>query len=216
MTGILGKKIGMTQLFSEDGQTIPVTIIESGPCSILQIKTEKSDGYNAIQLSLGDLKSKSKRFVKEIAVEDPGLYKVGQNIDVGQFSPGDFVDIVSTSKGRGFQGGVKRWNWRGGPKSHGSMSHRAPGSIGASAFPSRVYKGHHLPGHMGNQRVTIQNLEVIRVDKENNLLAVKGSVAGYKNCYLIIKKSKKKKSKVKTETQKVEVKEQKTEEKSKK
>jgi large subunit ribosomal protein L3 len=209
MTGILGKKIGMTQVFGENGQIIPVTVIESGPCYVLQIKTEKSDGYGAIQLGLGEKKESRvkkplrekfkkvkvtpKAFIKEICVPDPKEYQIGQDIDVGLFKRGDFVDIEGTSIGRGFQGGIKRWHWSGGPKSHGSMSHRTPGSIGASAYPSRVYKGHHLPGHMGKQRVNVQNLEVIKVDKAHNLLAIKGSVPGHKNSYLIIKKAKKKK-----------------------
>lgn len=208
MVGILGKKIGMTQVFGQDGQVIPVTVIESKPCSILQVKTKQSDGYNAIQLGFEDIKDSRinkplrekfkkikvtpKKLIREISVQDPENYQVGQNIDLAVFSPGDFVDIIGTSIGRGFQGGVKRWHWSGGPSGHGSMSHRAPGSIGASAFPSRVHKGHHLPGHMGNQRVTAQNLEVIKVDKDNNLLLVKGSAPGHKNSFLIIKKSKKK------------------------
>ncbi len=208
MPGILGKKIGMTQVFGENGQIIPATVIESGPCCVLQVKTQSSDGYSAIQLGFQDTKDSKvnkplrekfkkikvapKRFIKEIPVPDSKSYQVGQKIDVAVFSPGDFVDIIGTSIGKGFQGGMKRWHWKGGPKSHGSTSHRAPGSIGASAFPSRVYKGHHLPGHMGNQRVTVQNLEVIKVDKDNNLLLLKGSVPGHKNSYLIIRKSRKK------------------------
>ncbi|MBL7084675.1 MAG: 50S ribosomal protein L3 [Candidatus Omnitrophica bacterium] len=211
MVGILGKKIGMTQVFGDQAQILPVTVIESGPCCVLQIKTKESDGYNAVQLGFGEIKDSKlskpvrekfkkikaspRRFIKEILVENPQDYQVAQDIDVTQFNPGDFVDIVSISKGRGFQGGIKRWNWSGGPKSHGSMSHRSPGSIGASAYPSRVVKGHHLPGHMGNQRVTVQNLKVVKIDKDNNLLIVKGSVPGHNNCYLIINKSKKKKSK---------------------
>ncbi len=211
MTGILGKRIGMTQVFGEDGRIIPVTVIASGPCSVLQIKTKESDGYNAIQVGFEEIKDSKinrplrqrfkkikvtpKRFIKEIRVEDPKGYRIGQNINLADFAPGDFVDITGTSKGRGFQGGIKRWHWSGGPKSHGSMSHRSPGSIGASSFPSRVHKGHHLPGHMGNQRVSVQSLEVIKADSENNLLVVKGSAPGHKNSYLIIKKSKKKKSK---------------------
>lgn len=209
MTGILGRKIGMTQVFTPEGEVVPVTVIESGPCSVLQVKTKEQDGYSAIQLGFGDKKDSKvnkplrekfkkvkvtpKRFIKEIRVLNPKEYQVGQNIDVALFNPGDFVDIEGRSIGRGFQGGVKRWHWSGGPKSHGSMSHRAPGSIGASAYPSRVYKGHHLPGHMGNQKVTAQNLEVIKVDKDNNLLAVRGLVPGHKNTYLVIKKAKKKK-----------------------
>ena len=194
----------MTQIFGEEGQVIPVTVIESGPCSILQVKTKEKDGYNAIQAGFKD------KFIKEMQVANPASYKVGQNIDVAQFSVGDFVDIAGTSKGKGFQGGIKRWNWSSGPKSHGSMSHRAPGSIGASAFPSRVLKGHHLPGHMGNQKVTVQNLEVIKVDKDNNLLVVSGSVPGHRNCFLIIKESKKKKSKAVTSGQKTENRKQKS------
>lgn len=209
MTGILGRKIGMTQVFTPEGEVVPVTVIESGPCSVLQVKTKEQDGYSAIQLGFGDKKDSKvnkplrekfkkvkvtpKRFIKEIRVLNPKEYQVGQNIDVALFNPGDFVDIEGRSIGRGFQGGVKRWHWSGGPKSHGSMSHRAPGSIGASAYPSRVHKGHHLPGHMGNQKVTAQNLEVIKVDKDNNLLAVRGSVPGHRNSYLVIKKAKKKK-----------------------
>lgn len=221
MSGILGKKIGMTQIFKDDGEVVPITLIESGPCSVLQIKTKESDGYNAIQIGFGDVKDskltspllgifkkikvKPKRFIKEIPVSEPKEYQLGQNIDVGQFCPGEFVDVIGTSKGRGFQGGIKRWHWSGGPKSHGSMSHRSPGSIGASAYPSRVHKGHHLPGQMGNQKVTVQSLEVVNIDKENNLLLVKGSVPGHNNSYLIISKSRKKKPKVvekKTEAQK--------------
>jgi large subunit ribosomal protein L3 len=208
MEGILGKKIGMTQIFKDSGQIVPVTIVAAGPCSILQIKTKQKDGYNAIQLGFEDartskinksltkrfekIKVSPKKFIKEIAIQDVKGFQVGQNLDVSLFKPGDFVDIVGTSKGHGFQGGIKRWHWSGGPKSHGSMSHRAPGSIGASAFPSRVYKGHHLPGHMGNQKVTVQNLEVVQVNKERHLLVIKGSVPGHKNSYLIVKKARKK------------------------
>ena len=199
----------MTQIFDQDGQTIPVTVIQSEPCAIVQIKTKSKDGYDAIQLGFQDIKEgklnkplrerfkrlklSPKKFIKEIRVANPKDYQVGKSIDLSQFQPGDFVDVVGTSIGRGFQGGIKRWNWSLGPKSHGSMSHRAPGSIGASASPSRVLKGHHLPGHMGNQRTTVKCLEVIKVDKDNNLLLVKGSVPGPKNSYLVIKKSRKKK-----------------------
>ncbi len=190
MVGILGRKIGMTQVFREEGEVVPVTVIESGPCSVLQIKAKETDGYNAIQLGF---KAAPRKFVREFTVADPKNYQLGQDIDVTQFSPGDFVDIAGISRGMGFQGGVKRWHWSIGAKSHGGMSHREPGSIGASAYPSRVIKGHHLPGQMGNQRVAIQGLEVVKTDKAHNLLVVKGSVPGHKNCYLVIKKSKKQK-----------------------
>jgi len=209
MSGILGKKIGITQIFKEDGRVVPVTLIEGGPCCVIQTKTKQSDGYNAIQVGFGEIKDSKlksplrgkfkkikaapKRFIKEIPVLDPENYQVGQDIDVAQFRPGEFVDVIGTSKGRGFQGGIKRWHWSRGPETHGSMSHRRPGSIGASAYPSRVLKGRHLPGQMGNKRVTVQNLEVVSIDKDNNLLLVKGSVPGHKNSYLIIRKSRKKK-----------------------
>ena len=207
MVGILGRKIGMTQVFKEDGEIVPVTVIEGGPCCVVQIKAKKTDGYNAIQLGFEEVKASKlskplrekfkkikaapRKFIREFIVADPKDYQLGQHIDVTQFSPGDFVDVVGTSRGMGFQGGVKRWHWKIGAKSHGGMSHREPGSIGASAYPSRVFKGHHLPGQMGNQRVTIQGLEVVKTDKDNNLLVVKGSVPGHKNCYLIIKESRK-------------------------
>jgi large subunit ribosomal protein L3 len=244
MIGILGKKIGMTQVFDKDGRVIPVTVIESADCSVLQIKTEKTDGYNAIQFGLESVKESKvkkslgkrfkkikvspKRVIREIPVNRIEDYKVGQVVDVAVFKPGDFVDIVGTSKGCGFQGGIKRWHWKRGPMSHGSMSHRAPGSIGASAYPSRVVKGHHLPGHMGNQKVSVQNLELITVDKDKNILIVKGSVPGHNNSYLTIKKAKKrasraaavqaeaKEQKPQAPEQKPEAKKAKTEDKKKK
>jgi len=219
MVGILGKKIGMTQIFGNDGEIIPVTVVVGGPCSVLQIKTKETDGYNALQIGFDDVKESKvkkplrekfkkikvtpKRFVKEILISDPEQYKLGQQLDVTQFNPGDFVDVVGISRGMGFQGGTKRWHWKLGPKTHGGMSHREPGSIGASAYPSRVLKGHHLPGHMGHERVTAHNLEVVEANKENNLLVVKGSVPGHKNCYLIIKKARKQK-KVKIQAKKEE------------
>lgn len=206
--GILGKKLGMSQVFGEDGKQIPVTLIEAGPCFVLQVKTQQNHGYQAIQLGfsqkeqrktnrpdLGHFQKagvKPLKFVREVRVGPQEEYKVGQEILVDIFSPGDFVDLTGTSKGKGFQGGVKRWHWRGGPGAHGSMQHRAPGSIGASSFPSRVFKGHHLPGHMGQDKVTVQNLEVVRVDRQNNLLAVKGSVPGPKGSFLVVRKAKKK------------------------
>ena len=204
---LLGKKIGMTRLFREDGTLVPVTVIEAGPCPVLCVKTRENDGYNSLQLGFGQKKEKRVnkpmmgyfkkkgvkpvRFIREIRIEEAGQYKTGQSISVDIFNEKDLVDITGVSIGKGFQGGVKRWHWRGGPASHGSMHHRAPGSIGASSFPSRVLKGQHLPGHMGAEKKTVQNLEVVKIDKENNLLAVRGSVPGHKNSYLVIRKSKK-------------------------
>lgn len=219
-TGILGKKIGMTQVFKKSGESVPVTVIEAGPCQIIQVKSETRDGYLAIQLGfdakkenkakkaeLGHFKkakASPKKFIKEIRItypkghreEENEKYKVGAEISIDIFKQGEFVDISGVSIGRGFQGGVKRWHWKGGGRGHGSMFHRAPGSIGSgSSDPSRVFKGHHLPGHMGAERKTIQSLEVIEVDKENGLLVVKGAVPGHKNSYLVIKKAKRRKRK---------------------
>lgn len=202
MSTILGKKLGMTQVFADDGALIGVTAIEAGPCPVLAIK-EKS-----IQLGFDLPKENSlnkpitgyfkkigispRKFIRECVRDPDKEYKIGEELKVNLFAPGDFVDIIGVSKGKGFQGGMKRWNWRGGPMSHGSMSHRRIGSLGSSSTPSRVWKGHHLPGHMGADRVTLQNLRVIKVDPENNLLLVRGAVAGTKNSYLIIRNSKKK------------------------
>lgn len=207
MFGILGRKIGMTQIFDEKGSPVPVTVIEAGPCTVLQVKTAEKDKYCAIQLGFLDKKeslatkpalghfkkanSKPKRFVREIRQDQNANYKAGDMVDISIFNKGEYVDVIGTSIGKGFQGGVKRFHWRGGPATHGSMFHRAPGSIGASSFPSRVHKGHALPGHMGFDRVTTQNLEVIKVDKENNLIIVKGAVPGHKNGFVIVMESKK-------------------------
>src|SRR3989338_6248755 len=193
--GILGKKIGATQLYTEDGRLVPVTVIEAGPCTILQVKEPSKDKYMALKLGfenksekrttkpdMGNFKkanSTPKRFVKEIRVKSVEGYKPGDEIKVGIFQKGSFVDITGTSKGKGFQGGIVRWNWTGSWRGHGSMHHRRIGSIGASSFPSRVVKGHHMPGHLGNERVTVQNLEVIEVDADKNLLVVKGTVPGH-------------------------------------
>ena len=206
--GILGKKIGATQLYTEDGTLVPVTVIEAGPCTILQVKDLVKDKYAAIKLGfedksekrtnkpdMGNFKKAStapKKFVKEIRVDSPEGYKVGDAIKVDIFQKGRFVDITGTSKGKGFQGGMVRWNWTGSWRGHGSMHHRAPGSIGASSFPSRVVKGHHMPGHLGVEKITVQNLEVIDVDTDKNLLVVKGTVPGHNNSYLLIRQARKK------------------------
>ena len=205
MTGILGKKIGMTQVFTEDGSLVNVTAIEAGPCPVLAVK-EKS-----VQLGFDEVKEKRlkkpvagyfkkiniscRKFIRELPKDPAKEYKAGDELKVDIFSPGDFVDVIGVSIGKGFQGGMKRWHWKGGPRTHGSTSHRRIGSIGSSTTPGRVFKGHHLPGHMGNERVTLQNLKVVRADVENNILLVKGAIPGYKNGYVIIRKAKKKKAK---------------------
>jgi large subunit ribosomal protein L3 len=207
MHGILGKKLGMTNVFSDTGEGVPITMISTGPCHVVQIKTKESDGYNAIQLGFGQRKAKNvnkpdaghakksgvdaARFVREIRVADVTPYKVGQKIEPDIFVKGDFVDVVGTSIGKGFQGGVRRWGWKGGPGGHGSMFHRAIGSIQSGARLGRVTKGHHMPGHMGVDRITVQNLEVLDVDKANEFIVVKGSVPGHRNSFLVIKEARK-------------------------
>ena len=206
--GMLGKKLGMTQIFNEEGARIPVTVIEAGPCVVQAVKVAEKGGYNAIQLGYEDVKAKSlkkpqreylkakgvkpKRFVREIRLKETPGVKIGDEVTTAIFQVGDYLDVIGVSKGKGFQGGVKKLNWRGGDASHGSMFHRAPGSIGASSFPSRVMKGHGMPSHMGNERVTTQNLKVIDVDVANNTVAVKGAVPGPNGAYLILRLAKKK------------------------
>ncbi len=203
MTGLLGKKIGMTQVFSEDGKFISVTAIEAGPCPVLAIK-EKSIQIGFEPARENRIKKPISRYfkklniaplkiIKEVLKEPNKEYQVGEELKVDLFKYGDFVDVTGISIGKGFQGGMKRWHWKGGPASRGSMSHRRVGSIGSSTSPGRVWKGHHLPGHMGACKVTLQNLKIVKVDAENNLLLVKGAVPGYKNSYLIVRKAKKKK-----------------------
>ena len=207
MVGILGRKIGMTSIFDENGRVMAVTLIEAGPCYVAQVKTVDTDGYNAVQIGFHEQKTRLVRraeaghfkkagvnvlkFIKEIRLKDVSNYKVGQKIEADLFTKGDFVDVIGTSIGKGFQGGVRRWNWKGGPGGHGSMFHRAIGSIQSGARLGRVTKGHHMPGHMGVDRVTTQNLEVMKVDKENNLIVVKGAIPGHKNGYVMVKESKK-------------------------
>ncbi|MFQ5952931.1 MAG: 50S ribosomal protein L3 [Candidatus Omnitrophota bacterium] len=206
--GILGKKVGMTQVYDENGDSISVTILEAGPCVVQEIKISEKDGYDAVQLGFGDIKErrvkkpqrerfkaqklKPKRFVREIRSAEKPDVKTGDEITNAIFQKGDYLDVTGTSKGKGFQGGVKRHGWAGGKASHGSMFHRAPGSIGASSYPSRVVKGHALPGHMGSEKNTVQNLEVIDVDESNNTITVKGAVPGANGSYLIIRYAKKK------------------------
>lgn len=201
--GLLGKKLGMSQLFTEEGNLIPVTVIEAGPCVVVQKRTEKRDGYRAIQLGFEDVKEsrvnqpikghfkksglKPKKYLQEFLVNGEEDYQVGDSITVSIFSPGEIVDVTATSKGKGFAGVVKRWGFSGGPKTHGSRLHRAPGSIGAAADPARVFKGKRLPGRMGGKRVTEQNLEIVRVDEEKNLLLIRGSVPGPRKGLVTIK-----------------------------
>jgi len=206
--GILGKKIGMTQVFRPDGQVVPVTVLKAGPCVVVQRKTPTNDGYDAVQLGLvehvkaqrinkpetGHLKKASVDGVKhlrelQLRPGDDDL-KPGDRILVDQFHPKEKVDIIGTSKGRGFAGVVKRHHFRGGDATHGSMFHRAPGSIGASSFPSRVFPGTRMGGHMGNERVTVRNLEIVEVDTEDNLLVVKGAVPGPNGSYVLVRRAK--------------------------
>ena len=203
--GIYGRKLGMTRIFEEDGVVVPVTVIEAGPCFVVQKKTTAQDGYEALQVGFerrplaksnkperGHLEKYGSKsgfaVLQELRVESTEAYETGQEITVEQFVIGDLLNVTGTSKGRGFTGTVKRWGFRIGPMSHGSMSHRAPGSIGASAYPSRVIKGKKMPGHMGNAKVTVKNLEVIDVRPEDNLLLVKGAVPGPRRGLLFIRK----------------------------
>ena len=194
---ILGRKIGMTQVWDEDDNVVPVTVIQAGPCTVSQVKTEATDGYNAVQIGFGDIKSKHVnkpmaghfakagvepvRYLREVRVENGEEHKVGDVVTVADFENVAKVDVIGTSKGKGFQGRIKRWNQRRGPMTHGSHIQRHPGSIGQCATPSRVFKGVRLPGHMGCDTVTVKNLEVVRVDAEQNLILVKGAVPGGKN-----------------------------------
>jgi len=201
MKGILGKKAGMTQVFDETGEVVPVTVIEAGPCYVTQIKTVKADGYDAIQLGFGEARRVNKpqrghlpkgvpdvRHLREVRVDDVSGYEIGQKIDAGIFAVGDLVDVTGVSKGRGFAGAMKRHGFAGGPATHGQSDRaRAPGSIGATSTPGRVWKGMRMSGHMGDQRTTNQNLEVVLVDAERNLLAVKGSVPGAKGGLVTVK-----------------------------
>ena len=199
--GILGKKVGMTQVFNEAGQAVPVTVIEAGPCVVVQVKTPQRDGYSAVQIGFGEKRERlfnkpqrghfakagvrPLRYLRELRVEDPGAYKVGQEIKVDIFAKGERVDVTGTSKGRGFAGGIKRHGFKRGPMAHGSKYHRRPGSLAAKG-PARVFKGRKLPGHYGVERVTVQNLEVVAVDPEHNLLAVKGAVPGPRGGLLLV------------------------------
>src|SRR6202050_1580438 len=208
VTGILGITLGMTQVFAEDGTAVPCTVLQAGPCVVVQRRSKTTDGYEAVQLGLvefikpqrvnkartGHFKKANVaplRYLKEIRIDDAkDEAKSGDRVLVENFKVGELVDGTGVSKGKGFQGGVRRWHFRGGAASHGSMFHRAPGGIGASSFPSRVWKGQHFPGHMGNERKTSKNLRVVRIDSEENLLLVCGAVPGPAGRYIFIRKAK--------------------------
>ena len=202
---ILGRKLGMTQIFTEEGRVVPVTVVESGNNFVLQNKTDETDGYNAVQIGFGDIKEKNVtkplkgqfekagvkavRFIREMRLSAPSEYNVGDTIGVDIFAAGDLVDVVGTSKGKGFAGGIKRHNFARGPMGHGSKSHREPGSTGAmiSGPGGRVLKGKKLPGRMGGERVTVQRLTVVRVDADRNLILIKGAIPGPKKGFVVIK-----------------------------
>ena len=201
--GIIGKKIGTTQMFREDGRSDAVTVIQAGPCMVTQVKTEETDGYVGVQLGYEEAKSlnapeaghlknvgKNFRVLREFGVDDVSEVEMGQEIDVSLFNAGDLIDATADSKGRGFQGGVKRYNFRGGPKTHGqSDRHRAPGSVGAGSTPGKVIKGLRMAGHMGSQRVTVRKLEVMEADTDRNLIFIKGAVPGGRNSLVLLKRS---------------------------
>ena len=204
MKGILGKKIGMTQIFTEHGEVIPVTVVEAGPVVVTQIKTTENDGYTAIQVGFQDAKEKSlnkpqkghlaaantlKKHLKEFRVDSVEGYTVGQEIKADLFAAGELIDVTGISKGKGFQGPIKRHGQSRGPETHGSRYHRRPGSMGACSFPGRVFKNKKLAGHMGSVKVTVQNLEVVRVDADKNLILVKGAIPGPKGSMVTIKEA---------------------------
>ncbi len=207
---MIGKKLGMTQIFHEDGGVIPVTVIQAGPCTVVQVKTVEREKYAAVQLGFEErdpkrlskplqghfIKAKvpSFRYLRECRIDDAQAFQVGQTITVDAFQVGERIDVTGVSKGKGFMGVMKRWNFRGGPATHGSMFHRAPGSIGASSYPSRIWPGQKMGGHMGDARVTTQNLEVIEIRPRQNLLLVKGAVPGGPRSLVIIRQAKKKKA----------------------
>ena len=204
MKGILGRKIGMTQIFTEAGEVVPVTVVEAGPVVVTQVKTIENDGYNAVQVGFVDAKEKSlnkpqkghlaaantlKKHLKEFRVEAVDAYTVGQEIKADVFAAGEMIDVTGISKGKGFQGPIKRHGQSRGPESHGSRYHRRPGSMGACSYPGRVFKNKKLAGHMGSVKVTVQNLEVVRVDADKNFILVKGAIPGAKGSVVTLKEA---------------------------
>jgi large subunit ribosomal protein L3 len=202
---ILGKKLGMTQIFTENGLMVPVTVVEAGPCVVTQVKTQEKDGYNALQVGFVDIRAKLvnkpmkghfdksnisyKRYLRELKLDNAQEYNVGSEIKADVFTTGDKVDVSGISKGKGFAGVIKRWNQHRGPMSHGSRYHRRPGSLGPGTSPGRVFKTKRLPGRLGAEKITVSNLEVVRVDAERNLLLIKGAVPGAKGTLLTIKET---------------------------
>ena len=202
---ILGTKLGMTQMFREDGTMIPVTVVLAGPCPVVQKKSVEHDGYEAVQVAFKPIREKlctkpmlghfkkagveAHRYTREFKFDDTAAYEVGQVIKADIFANGDHVDVTATSKGKGFEGNIKRWNQGRGRKTHGSHSYRVPGSMGACTYPGEVFKPKHLPGHMGSERVTVQNLEVVRVDADRNLLLVKGAIPGAKGSLVTVRET---------------------------
>ena len=200
---ILAAKVGMTQIFGENGVLTPVTVLQAGPCAVTQVKTVETDGYNAVQVGFGDIRDvlvnkprkghfakagvANKRFLREFRFENAADYQVGQEIKVDIFAEGDRVDATGTTKGKGFQGAIKRHGLSRGPMGHGSKYHRHAGSNGPATTPGRVFKGKHMPGQMGHVRATVQNLEVVRIDTENNIILVKGAVPGPKKALVVLK-----------------------------
>ena len=200
---ILGRKLGMTQIWDENDNIVPVTVIQAGPCTISQVKTKATDGYDAVQIGFGEIKPsrlnkplkghfekqgvEPMRYLREVRVEDASQYHTGDLVTVAAFADVKAVDVTGTSKGKGFQGTIKRWNFHRGPMTHGSRNQRRPGSIGQCAYPARVRKGLHMAGHMGNERVTVKNLKLVRVDAEQNLMLVKGAVPGGKNALVQVR-----------------------------
>ncbi len=204
VTAMIGKKIGMTRIFQENGRVVPVTAIEVGPCTVTQVKTEEKEGYNAIQLGFGESKRLNKpekghlkntgnfKHLREFRMDDVSEIELGQKVTVDIFEPGERVDVVGTSKGRGFAGVIKRHGFAGGPKTHGQKDrHRAPGSVGGGTDPGKTWKGQRMAGHMGNARVTIKKLEVVQANPDRNLLLVKGAVPGTRNGLVLIEKASK-------------------------
>jgi large subunit ribosomal protein L3 len=208
MKNMIGKKVGMTQIFQENGNVVPVTVVEAGPLVVVQKKTVESDGYNSIQVGFVNIKEHKinkplkghfdkanveyKKYLKEFSVENPDEFQIGQEIKVDVFAQGDMIDVTGTSKGKGTQGVIKRHGFGRGRETHGSKFHRAPGGMSAGTYPGRVFKGHKMAGRMGNERVTVQNLQVVRVDVEKNLILIKGAIPGPKGGLVTIRQTVKK------------------------